>query len=227
MSKASRPRKEFHFWLYHDQPEEHRLMEYVDYLQKTHQFPKAIRNGLRLLWTLGEGNLAVLFELFPNLRSQFMPKPDELIEQFRQMLQARVAAAVTEPELPSGPQQLELPLGLMPREVSPPAPPLHNESMERTIQEAVQAGIQQALSQLNKMQSFSGQPPPTDYPFQKRGDAPANGKAKLLVKTHEIRMPNFDDEEDTMIVRQDKVAGETTTANFLDAAFGFQERKDG
>jgi hypothetical protein len=86
MTRRYRPRKLFKFWLYHDLAEDTRLMEYIAYLRQTRQFAKILRNGLRLMWTLGEGDLSVLFELFPSLRSQFMPKGDELIEQFRQML---------------------------------------------------------------------------------------------------------------------------------------------
>lgn len=228
MSKSSRPKKEYSFSLYHDQIEEARLMEYIDYLKKMNQFPKSVQNGLRLLWTLGEGNLSLLFELYPPLRSQFMPKPDELIEQFRQMLQARVTAAVVEPEKPSGPQQLELPLDLMPPEPPhAPAPPPASESIERTIHEAVQAGIQQALSQITKMQSATGMQAANGLPFQKRGDVEKNGNAKPL-KTPQLAMPIFDDEEeDEIVVKRDVTAGASTTASFLDAAFGFQERKDG
>ena len=103
MARRYRPRKRFVFWLYHDLAEDTRLMEYIDYLLKTNQFTKSIRNGLRLMWTLGEGDLSVLFELFPTLRAKLAPSSDELIEQFRQMLQAQplaVAAPLT-PALPS------------------------------------------------------------------------------------------------------------------------------
>jgi hypothetical protein len=86
MTRRFRPRKEFKFWLYHDILQDSRLMEYIDYLRKTHQFAKTVRSGLRLMWALGEGDLSVLFELFPAYRSQFVPSGDDLIEQFRQML---------------------------------------------------------------------------------------------------------------------------------------------
>ncbi len=98
-----RPRKEFKFWLYHDLVEDTRLMDYIDYLRKTRQFAKSVRNGLRLMWTLGEGDLSVLFELFPSLRSQFMPKGDELIEQFRQMLMQHQPVIPEIPKLESPP----------------------------------------------------------------------------------------------------------------------------
>lgn len=86
MARRYRPRKEFKFWLYRDLSEDVRLMDYIKFLRDTRQFAKVLRNGLRLMWTLGEGDLTVLFELFPTLRSQFAPNNEALIEEFRQML---------------------------------------------------------------------------------------------------------------------------------------------
>jgi len=154
MTRRYRPRKEFKFWLYHDLVEDTRLMDYINHLRKTRQFAKSVRNGLRLMWTLGEGDLSVLFELFPSLRSQFMPKGDELIEQFRQMLLQHQAAV---PEFP-------------------------------------------------KLES------------------PASGNPKSLPVPH-IAMPTFDD-EDTMVMERDALGETRINTSFLDAAFGFQQRKN-
>jgi hypothetical protein len=117
MARRYRPRKEFKFWLYHDLTEDQRLMEYIAYLRKTRQFAKTLRNGLRLMWSLGEGDLSVLFELFPSLRSQFAPNTDALIEEFRQMLLQRPAALPEIPTLAStsgGPKKLPAPPIAMP-----------------------------------------------------------------------------------------------------------------
>jgi len=100
MARRYRPRKLFKFWLYQDLAEDTRLMEYIDYLRKTRQFATMVRNGLRLMWTLGQGDLSVLFDLFPTLRAQFTPDNSALIEEFRLMLQTQSAAAV--PALPPG-----------------------------------------------------------------------------------------------------------------------------
>src|SRR5262245_2667471 len=109
MARSGRPRKECKFQLYQDQSADNELMTYVVYLNKTRQFGQVVRNGLRLIWSLGQGDLSVLFELFPALQNQFMPRPEDLVEQFRQLLQVRVAAPPP-PEQPAGPQQLELPM---------------------------------------------------------------------------------------------------------------------
>jgi hypothetical protein len=70
-----RPRKQYKFWLYHDLSEDTRLMEYAAWLVKTRQFATAIRNGLRLLWTLGEGDTTLLTELFPDVVSALRATP--------------------------------------------------------------------------------------------------------------------------------------------------------
>lgn len=70
MARRYRPRKEFKFWLYHDLDEDKRLMEFIRFCKNTQQFACMVRNGLRLMWSLGEGSTAVLYELFPWLQTQ-------------------------------------------------------------------------------------------------------------------------------------------------------------
>src|SRR5574337_1264443 len=98
MTRRFRPRKEIKFWLYRDIALEARMIEYIEYLRHTRQFARTIRSGLRLMWTLSEGDTSVLFELFPTLRSRFAPDNTALIEEFRRMLHAQTPT----PALPSG-----------------------------------------------------------------------------------------------------------------------------
>lgn len=86
MAGRYRPRKEYKFWLFHDLPEHQRLMDFISYCKQTRQFAKVIRDGIRLIWSLREGNLSVLFELFPHLERQFNPDAEDLIAEFREML---------------------------------------------------------------------------------------------------------------------------------------------
>ena len=85
MARRYRPRKEFKFWLYHDLAEDKRLMEFIRFCKDTQQFARMVRNGLRLMWSLGEGETFVLYELFPWTRPQaalLPPAPDtEKLEQ--------------------------------------------------------------------------------------------------------------------------------------------------
>jgi hypothetical protein len=106
MARKYRPRKEFKFWLYHDLNEDSRLMEFIQYCKATRQFARVVRDGIRLIWSLREGNNAVLFELFPHLEREFKPDAEELIEQFRQMLLQHQATPVQPtPQLESGVEQ--------------------------------------------------------------------------------------------------------------------------
>src|SRR5690349_10416459 len=86
MPRKYRPRKEFKFWLYHDRDDDSRLMEFIQYCKSTRQFAKVVREGIRLIWSLREGNTSVLFELFPHLERQFNPDAEDLIAEFRDML---------------------------------------------------------------------------------------------------------------------------------------------
>lgn len=86
MAGRYRPRKEYKFWLFHDMPEHQRLMDFIQYCKSTRQFAKVVRDGIRLIWSLREGNTSVLFELFPHLERQFNPDSEELIAEFREML---------------------------------------------------------------------------------------------------------------------------------------------
>ena len=124
MPRKYRPRKEFKFWLYHDRAEDSRLMEFIAYCKATRQFARVVRDGIRLIWSLREGNTDVLFELFPHLERQFKPDAETLIEQFRQMLMQQQVAAPVQPPAPlaisngaaeqGGPRALNVPPIVLP-----------------------------------------------------------------------------------------------------------------
>jgi len=61
-------------------------MEFIQYAKTTRQFAKIVRDGIRLIWSLREGDMTVLFELFPHLEKQFNPDVTELITQFSAMM---------------------------------------------------------------------------------------------------------------------------------------------
>ena len=64
------PRREFKFWLRTDREGEAGLIDYIDFLRKTRQFATKVKQGLRLIWSLGEGDTSVLRELFPHIVDQ-------------------------------------------------------------------------------------------------------------------------------------------------------------
>jgi hypothetical protein len=62
-----------------------------------------VRDGIRLVWSLREGNMSILFELFPHLEKQFNPDATELLAEFRaMMLHSRVVDAPPQPALTAG-----------------------------------------------------------------------------------------------------------------------------
>lgn len=90
MARRYRPRKEFKFWLYHDLNEDKRLMDFIRFCKSTQQFACMVRNGLRLMWSLGEGNTTILYELFPWLQTQNAlknptPETDNLERQIAEL----------------------------------------------------------------------------------------------------------------------------------------------
>jgi hypothetical protein len=108
MPRKYRPRKEFKFWLYHDRDEDSRLMDFIQYCKSTRQFARVVRDGIRLIWSLREGNTSVLFELFPHLERQFNPDAEDLIAQFRDMLlQHRNQPALQPVQIENGHGQVE------------------------------------------------------------------------------------------------------------------------
>lgn len=58
-------RKQIRFWLDLERDSEYRIAEIIETLKHQRQFSSAIRDGLRLLWDLKQGNVTVLLALFP------------------------------------------------------------------------------------------------------------------------------------------------------------------
>lgn len=73
MAGRYRPRQVFKFWLFLDKDEESRLVEFINYCKTKRSFARVVRDGIRLMWSLGEGDTTVLFELFPGLHAHLQP----------------------------------------------------------------------------------------------------------------------------------------------------------
>jgi len=65
-------RKRFIFWLDDTKGQEYQLIAEVGELKKQRSFSQTIRDGIRLICDLRDGNLDVLFELFPWVRVEFL-----------------------------------------------------------------------------------------------------------------------------------------------------------
>lgn len=104
---ASKRRKQFKFWLYQD--EDRGMIERIEREKGARRFSRAIRDGLRLFWSLERGDLSVLFELFPHLRHQFTPGGGELIEQFQRMMMTQTTPTAVAPPQLSGSKPMNVP----------------------------------------------------------------------------------------------------------------------
>ena len=72
MAKAKRYRVRFDFHLNIAKSDENELVQIIANLKSIGLFSKTIRDGIRLICDLRDGNLDVLFELFPWVRAEFL-----------------------------------------------------------------------------------------------------------------------------------------------------------
>ncbi len=79
------PRQTRKFQLRHNHPIDAHVSEILDYSRSQRREVTVIRDGVRLLWALENNDLNVLFELFPHLKSQFIPDGLSLMEQIQSL----------------------------------------------------------------------------------------------------------------------------------------------
>lgn len=106
------PRREFKFWLRTDREGDTRLMEFIQYCKSTRQFARKVRDGLRLIWSLSEGNTSVLFELFPHLEEILKPPPAPSAPDsgdLKQQIEIAVQAGVQKALITKFSEAIELP----------------------------------------------------------------------------------------------------------------------
>jgi len=92
--RQSIPRQTRKFQLRKDHAIDNHVAEILDFKRSKRAEVTTIRDGVRLLWALENGDLAVLFEMFPQYRTQFTPGGagggDDL-QQIKSMLEIVVA----------------------------------------------------------------------------------------------------------------------------------------
>lgn len=71
-------RMRFAFWLDDTRPDESDLISYIDELKQARRFASTIRDGLRLMRDLRAGNVAVLLQLFPDIKGRFQDNSELL-----------------------------------------------------------------------------------------------------------------------------------------------------
>jgi hypothetical protein len=79
-------RMRFVFWLDLCQEGEADLAEYIDELKEQRKFVTTIKQGLRLIRDLRAGDIDVLLELFPEIKSKLQPDSTELVSLITAMM---------------------------------------------------------------------------------------------------------------------------------------------
>ena len=108
-------RLQFKFWLDVNKPDEYALAEIIADLKESKTFSKVIRDGIRLVWSLGQGNLDVLLALFPWVEDAFyerfreqQPASDSALQQqlarLETLLEAQGSILVS-----AGPKKMVIP----------------------------------------------------------------------------------------------------------------------
>src|SRR5689334_19838329 len=95
------PRQTRKFQLRHNNPIDVHVGEILDFSRSQRREVTVIRDGVRLLWALQNNDLSVLFEMFPHLKSQFVPDGLSLMEQIQTLLlNSQVLRNEPQPQIP-------------------------------------------------------------------------------------------------------------------------------
>ncbi len=102
---AKRLMIQYRFWLDVLKPSEHGIAYQLDEmkLNKTRQFHKTIRDGLRLILDLQAGRVDVLFELFPDLKAHWRSQADQDMQERITRLEAALSNATQQSLPPNAP----------------------------------------------------------------------------------------------------------------------------
>lgn len=80
------PRHTRKYQFRNDHPMDQHVEGILDFWKGNKQEITNLRKAVSLYYAIEQGNLEVLFEMFPQYRSQFTPGNSQLIEQFMQIL---------------------------------------------------------------------------------------------------------------------------------------------
>lgn len=109
------PRHTRKYQFRNDHPVDQHVETILDYWKSGKQEITNLRKAVSLYYAIEQGNLEVLFEMFPQYRSQFTPGNSQLIEQFMQILVQQQPAKV------GAGQTHQLPIQSAPKVLAPVA----------------------------------------------------------------------------------------------------------
>lgn len=235
---AKRFRLRFTFWLDVNKEEESEIADTIEELKQERSFAQTIREGIKLITSLREGSLDVLFELFPWVRAEFLEYVKELgftapPSEAKQPTSEMSSQSET-PETQTQMAQIEAERRWLEAE----AERLEQERLwhEKRMQEAESAlakereRIEQERSErdekldekLSRIESFLLE---QGKPLNQSQSSPSNGLRPVMGKSGgprslgvtPITPPSFADEDDSDLleIRKDTSSGEEANANFL------------
>ncbi len=109
-AKRYTPRQTRKFQLRHNNPIDVHVGEILDFSRSQRREVTVIRDGVRLLWALENNDLSVLFEMFPHLKSQFIPDGLSLMDQIQSLfLSSQVLRNESQPAQSNGIKSLNAP----------------------------------------------------------------------------------------------------------------------
>lgn len=109
------PRHTRKYQFRNDHPVDQHVETILDYWKSGKQEITNLRKAVSLYYAIEQGNLEVLFEMFPQYRSQFTPANSQLIEQFMQILVQQ------QPSTHGAGQLQQLPIQSAPKVLAPVA----------------------------------------------------------------------------------------------------------
>jgi len=221
-SKAFRLR--FNFWLNMEKPEEELIADKIEVLKNERSFTSVIRNGIRLICDLREGNLDVLFELFPWVKAEFL-------EYMRELQPTEPETAATETSsadqawLEAEAERLEAERTWHEKQIEAAKQALEQERQQLQAERAEsQQAIQKQLARLEELLLNQGYQPITTAASRTNGGLkPIAGALKPLIPPAQ-----YDDDDDMLLEVKPATkpaGGKSAAQNFVAAMFALADQK--
>jgi len=237
---SKRFRLRFTFWLDVNKSDEAKIAETVEDLKQDRLFAHTVRNGIRLITSLRDGNLDVLFELFPWVKAEFM----EYIHEVQPMLAEESSASETpdSPPLPvvqQTPQQLRAEKQWLEAEQERlEAERQWHERRIRDAEKALEAEREKIATERRQNQSILQQQlERLEQLLLQQGDKPISGGLQPLgnggrnvsntgglnsLNVSQFSVPRYEDEDFALEVSKAK-GGNNATQNFLKSMQALQQ----
>jgi len=206
-------------------------------LKKDRRFAPTVRDGIRLVADLRQGNLEVLFELFPWVKAEFMQYIAEVQGQVTEAVASsspkNESLVARERWLDAEEERLEAERAWQQRRQQEAEASLEAER-QKVVQERkhTQKIIDERLARLEQLLLEQGNQPirgvqtPISANGGGNGDIGLRGQGDLREAPRQLDVPIFDipddDDDIDLLVQSDEDAGRRASQNFLDSLSNLQ-----